>query len=152
MSDVSPLLGISGLSFDSTLLSSLSFFCLVLLPYLIFFCLPVLSSELFPAKKSKSVNGMYSVLLYGTGICCYAFIKYFLILYCFCPFLLVLYTFLKSRIDKSTEWIPVCMCLMCFFFKTGVILKGLILQKFCVRCLCFVLCKFVYRTDFAVFE
>ena len=31
MSDVSPLSGISGLSFDSTLLSSLLFFCLVLL-------------------------------------------------------------------------------------------------------------------------
>ena len=30
--DVSPLSGISGLSFDSTLLSPLSFFCLVLLP------------------------------------------------------------------------------------------------------------------------
>ena len=40
MSDVSPLSGISGLSFDSTLLSPLLFFCLVLLlvlPYLFFF-------------------------------------------------------------------------------------------------------------------
>ena len=39
MSDVSPLPGISGLSFDSTLLSPLLFFCLVLLtflPYLFF--------------------------------------------------------------------------------------------------------------------
>ena len=34
MSDVSPLSGISGLSFDSTLLSHLLFFCLVLLPFL----------------------------------------------------------------------------------------------------------------------
>ena len=34
MSDVSPLSGISGLSFDSTLLSPLLFFCLVLLPFL----------------------------------------------------------------------------------------------------------------------
>ena len=34
MSDVSPLFGISGLSFDSTLLSPLLFFCLVLLPFL----------------------------------------------------------------------------------------------------------------------
>ena len=33
MSDVSPLSGISGLSFDSTLLSPLLFFCLVLLPF-----------------------------------------------------------------------------------------------------------------------
>ena len=34
MSDVSPLSGISGLSFDFTLLSPLLFFCLVLLPFL----------------------------------------------------------------------------------------------------------------------
>ena len=52
MSDVSPLSGISGLSFDSTLLSPLLFFCLALLPYLIFFCLLVLSSELFPENSS----------------------------------------------------------------------------------------------------
>ena len=36
MSDVSPLSGISGLSFDSTLLSPLLFFCLVLLPFLFY--------------------------------------------------------------------------------------------------------------------
>ena len=40
MSDVSPLSGISGLSFDSTLLSSLLFFCLVLLPFLSYCFLP----------------------------------------------------------------------------------------------------------------
>ena len=54
------------------------------------------------------------------------------------------YTFLKSYIDKSTEWsmIPACPSLMCFL--TGVILKGQILRKFCVDvCVCFVLCKFV---------
>ena len=37
MSDVSPLSGISGLSFDSTLLSTRLFFCLVPLLCLIFF-------------------------------------------------------------------------------------------------------------------
>ena len=32
-----------------------------------------------------------------------------------------LYTFLKSGIDKSTEWstIPACPSLMCFFFNRG---------------------------------
>ena len=40
MSDVSPLSGISGLSFDSTLLSLLLFFCLVLLPFLSYRFLP----------------------------------------------------------------------------------------------------------------
>ena len=35
--------------------------------------------------------------------------------YCFCPFLFLY--FLKSGIDKSTEWstIPACPSLMCFF-------------------------------------
>ena len=40
MSDVSPLCGISGLLFDSTLLSPLLFFCLVLLPFLSYRFLP----------------------------------------------------------------------------------------------------------------
>ena len=40
MSDVSLLSGISGLSFDSTLLSPLLFFCLVLLPFLSYRFLP----------------------------------------------------------------------------------------------------------------
>ena len=40
MSDVSPLSGISGLSFDSTLLFPLLFFCLVLLPFLSYCFLP----------------------------------------------------------------------------------------------------------------
>ena len=42
MSDVTPLSGISGLSFDSTLLSPLLFFCLVLLvlPFLSYLFLP----------------------------------------------------------------------------------------------------------------
>ena len=43
---------------------------------------------------------------------------------------------LRSGIDKSTEWstIPVCPSLMCFFNRGDT--KGLILRKFCVRCLC----------------
>ena len=45
--------GISGLSFDSTLLSPLLFFCLVLLPFcLIFLCLLALSSKLFLENSS----------------------------------------------------------------------------------------------------
>ena len=46
MSDVSPLSGISGLSFDSTLLSPLFFFCLVLLPFLSYRFLPAGPGEL----------------------------------------------------------------------------------------------------------
>ena len=39
----------------------------------------------------------------------------FSIFYCFCPFFS--YTFLKSGIDKSTEWsaVPACPGLVCFF-------------------------------------
>ena len=49
MSDVSPQSGISGLSFDSTLLSTILFFCLILLLFLSsFFCVLVHSPELFP--------------------------------------------------------------------------------------------------------
>ena len=40
MSEVSPLSGITGLSFDSTLLSPLLFFCLLLLPFLSYLFLP----------------------------------------------------------------------------------------------------------------
>ena len=53
MSDVSHLSGISGLSFDSTLLSPVLFFCLVLLPFLSYLFLPAgLSSKLFPENSS----------------------------------------------------------------------------------------------------
>ena len=49
MSDVSPLSGISGLSFDSTLLSPLVLLPIpVTLSVLSFFCLLVHSPELFP--------------------------------------------------------------------------------------------------------
>ena len=62
ISDVSPLSGISGLSFDSTLLSPLLFFCLVLvlfLSYLFFFCLLVHSVDLSKPdfKKVHKRNG-----------------------------------------------------------------------------------------------
>ena len=51
----SPLSGISGLSFDSTLLSPLLFFCLVLLVFLsyLFFCLLVHSPELLSQNSSS---------------------------------------------------------------------------------------------------
>ena len=54
MSDVSPLSGISGLSFDSTLLSPLLFFCLVLLPFLSYRFLP--AGPFFWAFSRKFFN------------------------------------------------------------------------------------------------
>ena len=97
MSDVSTLSGISGLSFDSTLLSPLLFFLPtpVTLSVLSLSCLLAHSPALFPQKvlqyfssrdrlflygscstvrRSKLVGGMCSVLTNGTGIGCYAFI------------------------------------------------------------------------------
>ena len=94
MSDVSPCLESQGC--DLIPLCYLLFlFCLSCYSFcLIFFCLLVLSSELFPenssiffvkrkaflygsrlaARRSKLVSGMCSMLSYGTGISCYAFI------------------------------------------------------------------------------
>ena len=94
MSDVSPLSEISGLSFDSALLSPLLFFCLVLLPFLSYIFLLAGPSKLFPenssifffkrwtflygsclaVRRSELVGGMCSMLPYDTGICYYAFI------------------------------------------------------------------------------
>ena len=106
MSHVSSLSGISGLSFDSTLLSPLLFFCLILLPFLsnlFSACWPFLLNffqnilqyfslrdRLFlygsclAARRSKLVGGMCSMLPYGTGIyltlCIYILFLIFLLL------------------------------------------------------------------------
>ena len=139
MSDVSPLSGISGLSFDSTLLSPLLFFCLVLLPFLSYLFLPAgpffqtfsrnssvffvkrqafLYGSCLAVRRSKFVGGMCSMLPYDTGIFCYAFY----ITLIFFIFIASVHSFFhtfffKSGIDKSTEWstTPACPSLMCFF-------------------------------------
>ena len=53
------------------------------------------------------------------------------------------YTFLKSGIDKSTEWstIPACLSLMCFFnkYRRDKFFENFVFDVF----VCFVLCKFV---------
>ena len=56
---------------------------------------------------------MGSMLSYGTGICCHAFI-YKKIIASFHSFFILVF---KSGIDKSTErsTIPVCPSLTCFF-------------------------------------
>ena len=126
MSDVSPLSGISGLSFDSTLLFPLLFFCLVLLIFLSYlfsacwfillnffqkilqyfsvrdrlFCMACLA-----ARRSR---WLCSKLPHGTGICYYAFI------YCL-PFFIAsvhsfFYTLKKIHIDKSTERSTIQAC------------------------------------------
>ena len=91
-------------------------------------------------RRSKLVGCMCSMLPYGTGICCYAFIYFFF--YCCCPFLF--YTFLESGIDKSMVWstIPACPSLMCVFL-TGAIPKGLVLRKNKSLMFVYVFCTFV---------
>ena len=71
------------------------------------------------ARRNKLVGGMYSMLPYGTDICCYAFMFYyfdFFVLFLSIDFFL--FSFLKSSIDKSTEWsmIPECPSITCFLF------------------------------------
>ena len=87
-------------------------------------------------------GGMCSMLPYDTDICCYACIYMCILFFIACPFLF--YTFLKSGIDKSTEWskIPACPSLMCFFNRgdTEGTNSSKVLSDVCV---CFVLCKFV---------
>ena len=61
------------------------------------------------------VGGMCIVLPYGTGICCYVFIFFFFVVIASVHSFFIY--FLKSSIDKSTEWstIPARPSLMCFF-------------------------------------
>ena len=98
MSDVSPLSEVSGLLFDSTSLSPLLFFCLVLLLFLsYFFCLLVRSSEPFPenssiffvkimcgsclaARRSKLVGGMCSKLPWHWYLLLFIYIYFLLLL------------------------------------------------------------------------
>ena len=152
MSDVSPLSGISGLSFHSTLLSPSVFFCLALLPVLSYLLLPAgpffqtfiqkilrhfsLRDRLFcmaPVQQLGDVS--WSV---ECAACChmalvFALMHLYNFFYCFCPILF--YTLLKSGIDKSTNRPRYQRVLALRAFLTGVIPKGQILRKFCVRCL-----------------
>ena len=137
MSDVSPLSGISGLSFDSTLFSPLLFFCLVLLlflSYLFSACWPILLNDFENTLQHFSLKDILLLLLFvclfvfvcvclclffvfvfwGVGgswvLCCFLFVFLFLSI----PVLYFFY-FFESSIDESTEWstIPVCPSLMC---------------------------------------
>ena len=67
----------------------------------------------------------------------YNILEFFLLLLSI-PFF---YTFLKSGIDKSTEWstIPACPSLMCFFNRGDTERENFVSDI----CVCFVLCQFV---------
>ena len=165
--------GVSGLSFDSTLLSPVLFFCLILLlflSYLLFFsaCWPFLLNffqkilqyfslidRLFlydsclAARRSKLVGSMCSMLPYGTDICFYAFI-YFCLFVCFLfvAFVYSFFTFFRSGIDKSIEWstIPACPSLMCFFNRGYTEGTNSSTKKLFDVCVCFL--YICVRTDF----
>ena len=98
------------------------------------------------------VGGMCIVLPYGTGICCYASIYFFSILYCFCPFLsffvflFLIHTFLKKSVtDKSTEWSTILACvllLLLLFFNRGNA-EGTNASNILCLIFCFMSCKLV---------
>ena len=159
MSNVFPLSGISGLSFDSTLLSPLLFFCLVpfLFQYGLFSaCWPILLNffqNFFQYFSLRSRLFLYGSCLAArrsnlVGICAacchmtlvFAVMHLYNILdffYCFCPFLFFFFILFKNLVSINRrngpryQRVP-ALCA----FSTGVIPKGLILRKFCVRCLC----------------
>ena len=60
------------------------------------------------------------------------------------------YTFLKSGIDKSTEWstIPACPSLMCFFNRGDT--NGTNCSKFCLMFVYVLFHVICVRTDFVV--
>ena len=74
--------------------------------------------------------------------------------YCFCPFLFF-YTFFKNLVLINRRNGPRYqrVLALCAFFNRGDA-EGTNSSKMFVFsvCVCFVLCKFVYRTDFVVFE
>ena len=89
------------------------------------------------------VGGICSMLPYGTSICCYAYISH-LIFFIASVHSFLYIPFLKSGIDKSTEWstIPACPSLTCFFNRGNT--EGTkSSKKFGLMSVCFVLYKFV---------
>ena len=81
------------------------------------------------------------MLPYDTGICYYAFM-FFHIFYCFCPFLSYTFSLNLVLIDRRNGPRYQRVLALCVLL-TGVIPKGQIFRKCCVRCLCiFCLCKF----------
>ena len=160
MSDVSLLSGISGLSFDSTLLSPLLFFCLVLLPFL---------SYLFSVCWSLLLNFFQKILQYFfvkkyaflydsclaarrswsvvCAACChmalvFAVMHLYKNIYFFIVSVRSFIHFFKNLVLMNGRNGPryQLVLALCAFFKiiflTGVIPKGLILRKVYVWCLC----------------
>ena len=84
------------------------------------------------AGRSKLVGGMCSMLPYDTGICCYAFIFVIFVIASVHSFFM---PFLKSGIDKLTEWSMIPRG----DTKGTNSLKKIVLDV----CVCFILCKFV---------
>ena len=83
---------------------------------------------------------MCSMLKYGTGICCYAFMYLKNIFTPSVPFFNI---FLKCGIDKLMEWstIPACPSLKCFFNRVNT--KGTDCWKMMCLMFVYVFCKFV---------
>ena len=87
------------------------------------------------ARRSKLVSGMCSMLPYGNGICCYAFIYYFsfFLLLPSIPFFILFKNLILISRRNGPRYQRV---LALYTFVTGAIPKGLILWTFCIWCLC----------------
>ena len=158
-----PPSGISGLSFGSTLLSTLLFFCQILLLdlfYLVSLACPFswtfpenssiffvkrmafLYESCLAARRSKLVGGMCSMLPYGTDICCYAYINYFL--FFIASVNSFFYTFFQNLVlidwrngPRYQRVLALCA------FLSGAILKWLILREKICLMFVYVFCTFV---------
>ena len=91
------------------------------------------------------VDGICSMLLYDTGICCYAFIYFFFFCVCVLLFISFLYILFKNLVLINRQNDPRYQHVLAFCaFLTGAIPKGLILQIFVFNvCVCLVLCEFL---------
>ena len=106
------------------------------------------------ARRSKLVGGMCSVC--GTVICkkyIYIILIFFLLLLSI-PFFFFFYTFLilvlinRRNVPRYQRVLALCA----FFFNRSDTERTNSSKILCSMFVYFVLCKFVYRTDFVVFE
>ena len=79
---------------------------------------------------------MCSMLPYSTDICCYAFIYFFFIIVSVHSFFILVFVSLNLVLINQWNgpWYQHVLALCVFL--AGMMLKGLILRKFCVWCLC----------------
>ena len=99
------------------------------------------------------VGGMFSMLPYDTGICCYAFIYFFLKVFIASVYSSFILFFLNLVLINRRNGPRYQRVLALRAFLTGAIPKGLVLRKLgvCVACVCLVIYQFVSGLIVCVF-